>query len=488
MGQWDLHSERPGTIDEKGRRVIVHPSEVHGVWQKRRKVAQAILVMIFLVLPWIRIGGSQALLLDVSQRHFDIFGLHLRAHNAPLMFFVLAIVGFGLFFVTAVWGRIWCGWACPQTVFIDGVFRRVEHWIEGPATARRTLEKAPWTLNKIARKTLKWILFTLFSLVLTHSFLAYFVGTEQLAQMVTHLPSENRTSFLFMVLSTAIILFDFGWLREQFCLIVCPYGRFQSVLMDSRSMIVGYDEQRGEPRRGSSTSVNASMPMGDCVNCYRCVQVCPTGIDIRRGVQMECIACTACIDACDDVMTKTKKPTGLIRYATLSELRTPKLDVASRAQRRPRFTFDIRGPTGIRRSIYLAVILGSATALAFAVIRHEDLDVQVIRGRGLPYQEVAGSLPNQPKLLLNQFYAEITNTAASDVEVTVTPRLPDGTAADDIEIVTSLKVMKARAGKTERIGFFIKFPRERKRIVLQFETLNHDKIVVQREVTLAGPL
>lgn len=314
----ELPEERLATTDEKGKRVYLYPDDIkQGHYRNLRVKLRAFLVIFFLFLPWIKIQGHQAVLLDIPHRRFAILGLTFWAHDAPIFLFVLGILAFGIFLVTALLGRIWCGWACPQTVFIDGVFRRIERWIEGDSVERRKLDDGPWNENKVFKKILKWFLFLLVSLVITHSFLAYFVGTDELLVMIRRPPLENITSFLVMAASTAVILFDFGWFREQFCVIVCPYGRFQSVLMDDDSWAVMYDEKRGEPRRGR---VPEGKSEGDCVNCYRCVQVCPTGIDIRRGLQLECIACTACIDACDEVMDRLGKEQGLIRYDTLTQM------------------------------------------------------------------------------------------------------------------------------------------------------------------------
>lgn len=445
MGNWDLHAERPASYDERGWRVFIHPSEVQGLWRRRRVIVQATLIFIFLLLPWLEIDGRQALLLDIAQRRFEIFGLSLRAHNTPLMFFVLAIAGFGLFLMTAIWGRVWCGWACPQTVFIESVFRRIETWIEGRALERRKLDASSWTLNKVWKRTLKWSIFLVVSLILTHSFLAYFVGTDELGKMIRTSPQENMASFLFIVVSTGIILFDFGWFREQFCMIACPYGRLQSVLMGSRSMVVGYDETRGEPRRGQ---VMAGQTQGDCVNCYRCVQVCPTGIDIRRGTQMECIACTACIDACDEVMTKLSKPKGLIRYATLRELGA---SAAEAIQWRPAWHISPR------ISIYAAVICISTIALIIAVYRTHAIDIQLIRGKGAPYTELR--LPHEhpehtTEWILNQYFIEGSNTLPYDATVLMELIEPAGA-----KIVTTQSLLHLRSNKTERIGFFIQFPK-----------------------------
>ncbi|MBL7688700.1 MAG: cytochrome c oxidase accessory protein CcoG [Bdellovibrionaceae bacterium] len=473
MADWNLPEERPASFDEHGWRIKIHPAEVKGAWHKKREWTQIVLLIVFLVLPWIRIGGEQALLLDVSRRQFEIFGLSLRAHNAPLLIFVLAIAGFGLFFVTAIWGRVWCGWACPQTVFVEAVYRRIERWVEGTAGERRSLQAAPWSVKKFLKKSIKWLAFLAVSLVITHSFLAYFVGTDVLAEMVRRAPAENWTSFLFIVISTGIILFDFGWFREQFCMIACPYGRFQSVLMDDQSMIVGYDEKRGEPRRGQ---VKPGDKQGDCVNCFRCVQVCPTGIDIRRGVQMECIACTACVDACDDVMTKMKRPTGLIRYSTLQELQaTPD----QQSKFKPGLHF------APRTIAYLAVITAAAIALTYFVSTQKDVDIQVLRGKGVPYQEI--TFEGQ-KAYLNQFFVEATNTSNEERRITVA--IED--APQGIAMMTSQTEFILRPGKTERIGFFIRFAQDTSKkdmeIELRFTDAKDPSLKIEKEIHLVGPL
>lgn len=476
MSQWDLHEARPASFDEQGWRVKIHPAEARGLWRKRRQIVQSFLLIIFLVLPWIQIGGRQALLLDVGNRQFEIFGLSLRAHNAPLLVFILAMAGFGLFLVTAVWGRVWCGWACPQTVFIEMVYRKIETWIEGNAGERRILDKQPWNSKKLVKKSFKWAAFVAVSLILTHSFLAYFVGTDRLAQMIQHPPTENWTSFLFIAFSTAIILFDFGWFREQFCMIACPYGRFQSVLMDSRSMIVGYDYKRGEPRRGSPAVKDQAQ--GDCVNCYRCVQVCPTGIDIRRGVQLECIACTACVDACDEIMTKTGKPKGLIRYTTLRELGT---EISQRIGLGPKFHLTPRV------GIYSLVIVAAAIGLVVGISSHRAVDVLIFRGKGLPYQitQHAGE-----EYVLNQFYAEATNTTDQDLKLLI----KNLDTESPVEIINTQGGLFVRAGKIERLGFFVRFPRARAKDVagaplrLEFQSEGSDSFRFQKEVRLVAPL
>ena len=234
-----------------GRRVFVFPAQVRGFWRHARSAVEVFLVILFLTLPWINIGGHQAVLLDIAQRRFSVFGLTFWAHDAPLIFFLLAFLSIGLAFVTAIWGRIWCGWACPQTVFIDGVFRKLEYLIIGSHIQQRNLAKAPWDVKKFFKLSVLWTFFTIASLVIAHSFLAYFVGADRLVEMTRHNPGENWTIFVIMAFITAVVLFDFGWFREQFCIIMCPYGRFQSVLMDDDSITVAYDAGEGGAEEGN---------------------------------------------------------------------------------------------------------------------------------------------------------------------------------------------------------------------------------------------
>jgi len=237
------------------------------------------------------------------------------------MFFLISGLGFSLFFITALLGRIWCGWACPQTVFLDHVYRRIERWVDGDAVKRRALDQAPWSAKKIVRRTVKHTLYVLVSAIITHLFLAYYVSLPEVWSMVRAAPGEHWSAFAFVAVATGGLYFNFAWFREQMCIVVCPYGRLQSALIDDHSLVIGYDAKRGEPRGKGQTQGAAVLPglpdfqrSGDCVDCLRCVHVCPTGIDIRQGLQMECIGCTACIDACDGVMTRLQRPTGLIRY------------------------------------------------------------------------------------------------------------------------------------------------------------------------------
>jgi len=297
------------TINDDGSRYFLHPSDVHGWFTRWRRHTGLALIAIYLLLPWIPIDGYPAVFLDLGERRFHFFGYTLAAQDSWLLFFGLTGMGFSLFFITALLGRVWCGYACPQTVFLEHIYRRIERMIEGDGPARRKLDAAPMSGAKLARRLLKHTLFILTSLVITHLFLAYFVSIPEVWHMMTSAPGQHWGAFVFMAVASGILYFNFAWFREQLCIVICPYGRLQSALSDDHTMTIGYDSTRGEPR-GKVGTPNA----GACIDCNRCVQVCPTGIDIRHGLQLECIGCAACIDACDEIMTKVKRPTGLIRY------------------------------------------------------------------------------------------------------------------------------------------------------------------------------
>jgi cytochrome c oxidase accessory protein FixG len=327
------------TIRTDGSRPFLFPTDPHGRFTRARRVSAYALIAFYLSLPWIDVNGYPAVFLDVAERRFHLFGLTLAAQDLWLLFFLITGLGFSLFFVTALLGRVWCGWACPHTVFLEHVYRRIEHWIDGDALKRRALHHAPLSATKILKRVTKHALYLGVSAIVTHLFLAYFVSLPEVWHMVRTAPAEHWSAFGFIIIATGLLYFNFAWFREQMCIVLCPYGRLQSALVDDHSLVVGYDAKRGEPRgprqrkedAGRTTRNRTAAPFsllhppssafsvppadqGDCVACNRCVQVCPTGIDIRQGLQMECIGCTACIDACDDVMTRLGRPRGLIRY------------------------------------------------------------------------------------------------------------------------------------------------------------------------------
>jgi cytochrome c oxidase accessory protein FixG len=464
------------SVDEHGDRLRIIPAEVRGFFRRQRTWTQMILLVIFLILPWTTINGRQTILLNVPDREFALFGAFFKAHDVPLLFFILGVLTLGLAFVTSIWGRVWCGWACPQTVFIDTVFRRIEQWTEGNYIQRRRLRDSAFSFEKFRKSGSKWFLFILFSSLFAHSFMAYFVSAKELINMIQNPPDNNLTYFVLVVIFTAVVLFDFAIFREQFCVIMCPYGRIQSLLFDQKTLVVMYDNKRGEPRRGVlspelSLKLPATQKQGDCVSCNRCVQVCPTGIDIRNGLQMECIACTACIDACDEIMEKVKKPKGLIRYGTLDGSKISLL--------RP------------RSLLYLLMIILLVTGLIFTLATREPIHIAVLRGMGLPYSYVKD--PAGQELIQNQFRLHIHNQSSALGRFKIS--LPVDFLDQGMELIAGENPLTLPPDKDHEWYFFIRIKPElfknksgaiKAKIYVE-DTLSDIQFKTERDLFLLGP-
>jgi cytochrome c oxidase accessory protein FixG len=465
--RYELPEDRPASFDESGHHVALNPADVSGRWRRYRDGFYLFLIVIFLALPWTKFAGHQTVLLDIPNRRFAFFGITFWAHDLPMVFFILGILTVGLTFLTVTWGRVWCGWACPQTVFIDRVYRRIERWIEGNHIARIRLSQAPMSWDKLWKKSLKWFLFWFVSTNIAHSFTAYFIGAESLLAMSIRSPFEHMTAFVFVTTFTGILLFDFGWFREQFCMIMCPYGRFQSVLMDDHSIAVMYDEKRGEPRKGTEPADGAA---GDCVSCYRCVAVCPTGIDIRRGAQMECVACTACIDACDEIMDKVSSPRGLIRYSSEADMRGEKTR--------------LRRPASIVYAVVLGVLL---IGFSVSVAVRNSFDVKFIRAVETPY--TTNTLDDGTVQVINHYRIVIKNNGFDPQVVTLSI-----VGDTDVEYVAPLFPLTVDGGKLERNHVFFKLPGRltartgKYRLRMRVEAVSErGREVIVEEVALVGP-
>lgn len=352
------------TVNDDGSHYVLHPADVTGRFMILRRLFALLLIVVYAILPWITINDAPAVFLDVLNRKFHFFGITLVPQDLWVLFFGITGTGFALFFLTALLGRLWCGWACPYTVFLEHVFRKIERIIDGDSTARRKLDQAPWRFPKIWRRIIKHGLYIAIAALLAHVFLSYFISLERLYQYVHESPLDHLASFGIVTFLTASLYFCFAHFREQFCIMVCPYGRLQSAMTDDDTVIIGYDENRGEPR-GKASDPQA----GSCIDCRRCVNVCPTGIDIRNGLQLECIGCAACVDACDDIMRKLDRPTGLVRYDSLNGLTGNK-----RRFFRPRiFIYAILGILGL-------------VALSFTVVtKAKPYTVGVSRMTGQPF-------------------------------------------------------------------------------------------------------
>ncbi|KGO94951.1 cytochrome c oxidase accessory protein CcoG [Flavobacterium subsaxonicum] len=316
--------DRIGTIDDDGKRAWVFPKKPSGKFYRYRKIVSWFLLLFLVAAPFVKINGNQFLLFNVLERRFNIFGFPFWPQDFHLIVITMII---GVVFValfTVVFGRIFCGWICPQTIFMEMVFRRIEYWIEGDRGAQIKLAKQQWDTEKIKKRALKWFIFFIISFAIANVFLAYVTGSDKLIQMVEQGPADNLGTLIALLIFTGVFYFIYAQFREQVCIIACPYGRLQGALLDNKSIIVAYDHKRGEKEAGRGKMVKnenrAAIGKGDCIDCKLCVAVCPTGIDIRNGTQLECINCTACIDECNTVMDKVGLPQGLIRYASEDEI------------------------------------------------------------------------------------------------------------------------------------------------------------------------
>lgn len=382
------------TINKDGSKYNIHPADVKGSFTTRRRLTAWLLILIYIALPWIQVNGYPAVFIDLEQRRFHLFGLTLLTQDFWVFFFFVSGLAFSLFVLASLVGRVWCGWFCPYTVFLEHLYRRIERFVDGDAPKRKKLDAAPMTSSKALKRAIKWGLYILASFILAHVFLAYFISIPQVWSNMTSAPTENITQFLFILAFTGIFTFCFGWFREQFCIILCPYGRFQSALTDDQTVTVFYDFNRGEPRGKIRKGEESNT--GDCIDCKRCINVCPTGIDIRNGLQLECVACSACVDACNDIMRKVNRPTGLIRYDSSAGITTGKRKII-----RPRILMYV-----------LFTLLGLGALTATFISKAKPFYAGLMRMQGTTYSATAEGVRNTFKI-------HVTNKRNRDVSYTI---------------------------------------------------------------------
>jgi len=457
------------TLTKDGKRRWLYPVQSRGRFLSARRVLAWFFIFLFFAMPIIQLGGRPALMLDFVHREFAILGLVFYPTDTILMMIFMIGVLLSIVLITALLGRVWCGWACPQTVYLEFIFRPIERLVEGPEHVRKRRNERAKGWDWMWRKGVKMVIFLSLSLVLAHTFVAYFVGWEALLGWLRDDPRENWGFFLIMALTTGLVFFDFGYFREQMCTIACPYARMQSIMLDRDSMIVSYDPNRGEPRGKRSKKYLAEVELnqvesqGDCVDCKLCVRTCPTGIDIRDGLQMECVTCTQCIDACDHIMDQIGKPRGLIRYTSENIL-----EGGTTKKFRP------------RTMVYSALIILIFSAFSVALSERAEYDINIGRVVGEPFTE----LPDGR--IANRLRFRVRNQTPEASSFDIIPASPN-----DLELrIVGATPIPLESGEMTRIEAWVVVPRDaftETSIPGSFELVFSDGISTLSEFTLLGP-
>ncbi len=457
--------DRIATVDAKGKRKWVFAQKPKGKFYNIRTWVSWGFFVLFFALPFIKVNGRPLFLFNIPDAKFIIFGKIFWPQD--FFIFGLTMVTFIIFIVlfTAAFGRLFCGWVCPQTIFMEMLFRKVEYLIEGDAAKQKILKNSPWTTEKIRKKTIKHIVFYLLAFIIANFFLAYIIGMDELVKIITEPVSKHVIGFMSILLFSGIFYGVYAYFREQACTVVCPYGRLQSVLLDRNSMIVAYDHKRGEPRGKYKKNQPAELNTGDCIDCFQCVKVCPTGIDIRNGTQMECVGCTACIDACDKMMDAVGRPRGLVRYASENGIAEGK---------KLRYTG--------RMKFYTVLLIFLTGILATLLLTRKDIDGTIVRTRGQLYQE------RGTDSLSNLFNIKIINKTIKDIPVTLHLE-GDAATIGKIEMVGAREVLLKQEDQATG-SFFIILPRSyitKRKMKLEVGLYEGDKKVTSIKTNFTGP-
>lgn len=463
MDAQGTYRDKIATVDESGKRIWIFPKMPKGKFYNYRKWVSYLLLITLFAGPHIRIGGEPMLLFNVIERKFVLFGQVFWPQDFYI--FAIALVVMVLFVVlfTVIYGRLFCGWVCPQTIFMEMLFRRIEYWIEGDWTHQKKLDKMPWNGEKIRKRILKHGIFWIISFLIANTFLAYIIGSEQLWEIQTANPADHIGGLIALVIFTSVFYGVFARLREQVCTTICPYGRLQGVLLDRNSIVITYDHVRGESRaKFKKTEERKASGKGDCIDCGQCVNVCPTGIDIRNGTQLECINCTACIDACDEMMDAVGFEKGLIRYDSENGISEGK-----------KFTWTTRIKA---YTVVLALLL---VVLITLIATRTDFDATILRQRGSTYQELSDGR------ISNIYEIDLSNKTKK--EYTIELRLIEGNG----EIEAVVKDMTLLPEQHMRERFLIKMDRndiQTGRNKLKVGVYSDGKLITTAKTTFVGPI
>lgn len=454
--------DRITTVSTEGKRVWVYPKKPKGRLYNYRKIVSSVLLLFLIAAPYIHYKGDPLILLNILERKFIIFGIIIMPQDFHII--VLSIISLLVFIIlfTVVFGRIFCGWICPQTIFMEFVFRQIEYWIEGDYNQQKKLNRQEWNFEKLWKKSLKQVLFFTISFIIANTFLAYLVGADKLKTLVTDGPGPHLATFIAIVVFSGVFYFIFAFFREQVCLIACPYGRLQGVLLDTKSIVVAYDHKRGEPRgKHNPLEERSESGKGDCIDCSSCIVVCPTNIDIRNGTQLECINCTACIDACDAIMDKTGKPRGLIRYDSEKGI-----------------SEGVRSIFNSRSVAYSAVLAVLLLIVASLLIFRTDFETTILRQKGTLYQDY-GDLSYS-----NIYQIEVVNKTRDNHHVTVKLIEPEG------EVIPMGDPVMADRGGVGKGTFLVAIPKNKLKSSntrLKFGIYSEKELIEEYEASFVGP-